>query len=125
MSHEYNSEELHALIQKEIDVQEKLSFLHSLEIKSGSILDQLHTLYTEQSDLILKMNHIDKQINEHLQLINDNVLHLLNSSVKEIEIYIQQEKKELTRLKAHVLQLESTLQEMNEKLLEKQKKCKY
>ncbi len=122
MSHEYNSEELHALIQKEIDVQEKLSFLHSLEIKSGSILDQLHTLYTEQSDLILKMNHIDKQLNEHLQLINDNVLHLLNSSVKEIEIYIQQEKKELTRLKAHVLQLESTLQEMNKKLLEKQKK---
>ena len=122
MSHEYNSEELHALIQKEIDLQEKLSFLLSLEIKSGSILDQLHTLYTEQSDLILKMNHIDKQINEHLQLINDNVLHLLNSSVKEIEIYIQQEKKELTRLKAHVLQLESTLQEMNEKLLEKQKK---
>jgi len=122
MSHEYNSEELHTLTKKEIDLQERLSFLHSLEIKSRSILDQLNALYTEQSDFILKMNYIDKQSNEHLRLINDNILHLLNSSVKEIEIYIQQEKKELTRLKAHVLQLESTLQEMNEKLLEKQKK---
>jgi exonuclease SbcC len=122
MSHEYNSEELFTLIQKEIDIQEKLSFLHSLEIKSGSIHDQLNTLYTEQSDIISRMNHIEKQINEHLQLINDNVLHLLNSSVKEIDIYIQQEKKELSRLKAYASQLESTLQEINEKLLEKQQK---
>ena len=122
MSHEYNSEELFTLIQKEIDMQEKLSFLHSLEIKSGSILDQLNTLYTEQSDIISRMSHIDKQINEHLQLINDNVLHLLNSSVKEIDIYIQQEKKELSRLKAYASQLESTLQEMNGNLLEKQQK---
>jgi exonuclease SbcC len=122
MSHEYNSEELFTLIQKEIDVQEKLSFLHSLEIKSGSIHDQLNTLYTEQSDIISRMNHIEKQINEHLQLINNNLLHLLNSSVKEIDIYIQQEKKELSRLKAYAFQLESTLQEINEKLLEKQQK---
>lgn len=122
MSHEYNSEELFTLIQKEIDIQEKLSFLHSLEIKSGSIHDQLNTLYTEQSDIISRMNHIEKQINEHLQLINNNLLHLLNSSVKEIDIYIQQEKKELSRLKAYAFQLESTLQEINEKLLEKQQK---
>ena len=122
MSHEYNSEELFTLIQKEIDIQEKLSFLHSLEIKSGSIHDQLNTLYTEQSDIISRMNHIDKQINEHLQLINDNLLHLLNSSVKEIDIYIKQEKKELSRLKAYAFQLESILQEINEKLLEKQQK---
>jgi DNA repair protein SbcC/Rad50 len=122
MSHEYNTEELHTLTKKEIDLQERLSFLHSLEIKSRSILDQLNTLYTEQSDIILKMNHIDKQSNEHLRLINDNVLHLLNSSVKEIEIFIQHEKKDLFRLKTHTLQLESTLKEMNEKLLEKRQK---
>lgn len=122
MNHEYDNEELFTITKKEIDLQEKLSFVHSLDIKCESIHDQLDALNSEKEDILSRIHHIDKLRNEHLQLINDNLFHLLNSSVKEIDLYIQQEKKELSRLKTHALQVESNLLEMNEALIEKQQK---